>query len=134
MINKILFTNGCYDILHPGHIELFKYAKSLGNFLVIGIDSDKRVSTNKGQNRPINNQDIRKYMLLSLKYVDEVFIFDCDDELKSLVKTINPDIMIIGSDWEGKTIIGSEYAKEIKFFKRIQKFSTTKIIKNITSR
>jgi D-beta-D-heptose 7-phosphate kinase/D-beta-D-heptose 1-phosphate adenosyltransferase len=129
-----IFTNGCYDILHPGHIELFKYAKTLGDYLVVGIDSDERVSKNKGASRPINRQEIRKYMLLALKYVDEVHIFNEENELTELVKTVSPDIMIVGSDWKDKKVIGSEYAKEVRFFERIQEFSTTKTIESITNR
>lgn len=129
-----IFTNGCYDILHPGHIELFRYAKTLGDYLVVGIDSDERVSKNKGISRPINKQEIRKYMLLSLKYVDEVHIFNDENQLTELVKKVSPDIMIVGSDWKDKKVIGSEYAKEVRFFERIQEFSTTKTIENIINR
>jgi D-beta-D-heptose 7-phosphate kinase/D-beta-D-heptose 1-phosphate adenosyltransferase len=129
-----IFTNGCYDILHPGHIELFKYAKTLGDYLVVGIDSDQRVSNSKGSSRPINKQEIRKYMLLALKYVDEVFIFNDEVQLTELVKAVRPDIMIVGSDWKNKRVIGSEYAKEVRFFERIQEFSTTKTIESITNR
>ncbi len=129
-----IFTNGCYDILHPGHIELFKYAKTLGDCLIVGIDSDERVSKNKGASRPINRQEIRKYMLLTLKYVDEVHIFNDENELTELVKTVSPDIMIVGSDWKDKKVVGSEYAKEVRFFERIQEFSTTKTIENIINR
>jgi D-beta-D-heptose 7-phosphate kinase/D-beta-D-heptose 1-phosphate adenosyltransferase len=129
-----IFTNGCYDILHPGHIELFKYAKTLGDYLVVGIDSDQRVSNSKGRSRPINKQEIRKYMLLALKYVDEVFIFNDEVQLIELVKAVRPDIMIVGSDWKNKRVIGSEYAKEVRFFERIQEFSTTKTIESITNR
>lgn len=129
-----IFTNGCYDILHPGHIELFRYAKTLGDYLVVGIDSDERVSKSKGSSRPINRQEIRKYMLLAIKYVDEVHIFNDENQLAELVKTVSPDIMIVGSDWKDKKVIGSEYAKEIRFFERIQEFSTTKTIENIINR
>jgi D-beta-D-heptose 7-phosphate kinase/D-beta-D-heptose 1-phosphate adenosyltransferase len=129
-----IFTNGCYDILHPGHIELFKYAKTLGDYLVVGIDSDQRVSNSKGRSRPINKQEIRKYMLLALKYVDDVFIFNDEVQLIELVKAVRPDIMIVGSDWKNKRVIGSEYAKEVRFFERIQEFSTTKTIESITNR
>jgi rfaE bifunctional protein nucleotidyltransferase chain/domain len=129
-----IFTNGCYDILHPGHIELFRYAKTLGDYLVVGIDSDERVSKSKGSSRPINRQEIRKYMLLAIKYVDEVHIFNDENQLAELVKTVSPDIMIVGSDWKDKKVIGSEYVKEVRFFERIQEFSTTKTIENITNR
>jgi len=130
---KICFTNGCYDILHPGHLALFKYAKSLGDKLIVGIDSDKRIKQNKGPDRPINNNEDRKEMLLSLKYIDDVYVFDSDEELVLLIKKINPDVMIVGSDWKNKKVIGSEYAKSVKFFERIPKYSTTKIISSIAA-
>lgn len=128
------FTNGCFDILHPGHIEMFFYAKSISEKLVVGIDSDRRVSEKKGENRPINTSEIRKYMLLSIKYVDEVYVFDSDSELKNLVKLISPDIMVVGSDWKNKKVIGSNYAKEVRFFERLPEYSTTKTIQSIVDR
>lgn len=129
---KTIFTNGCYDILHLGHMALFEYAKSLGDRLIVGIDSDERVKKAKGSNRPINTSDVRKKMLLCLKYVDDVRIFNSDQELSLLVKEINPDIMVVGSDWKNKKVIGSEYAKEVKFFERIPNYSTTETISCIT--
>jgi len=131
---KIIFTNGCFDILHPAHIEMLKYAKSLGDTLVVGIDSDERVKEKKGKLRPINSSEDRKQMLLAIRYVDEVYVFDDDKQLKSLVKKFEPDIMIVGSDWMKKPVIGSEYAKEVKFFERIPKYSTSKTIESITNR
>jgi D-beta-D-heptose 7-phosphate kinase/D-beta-D-heptose 1-phosphate adenosyltransferase len=131
---KIIFTNGCFDILHPAHIEMLKYAKSLGDTLVVAIDSDERVKEKKGKLRPINSSEDRKQMLLAIRYVDEVYVFDDDKQLKSLVKKFEPDIMIVGSDWMEKPVIGSEYAKEVKFFERIPKYSTSKTIESITNR
>lgn len=131
---KIIFTNGCFDILHPAHIEMLKYAKSLGDTLVVGIDSDERVKEKKGKLRPINSSEDRKQMLLAIRYVDEVYVFDDDKQLKSLVKKFEPDIMIVGSDWMEKPVIGSEYAKEVKFFERIPEYSTSKTIESITNR
>lgn len=128
---KIVFTNGCFDILHPGHIEMLKYAKSLGDKVVVGIDSDERVKEKKGNLRPINTSEVRREMLLAIRYVDAVYIFDSDKQLKCLVKKFKPDIMVVGSDWIGKTVIGSEYAKELKFFERIPKYSTSKTIECI---
>ena len=81
MVKKV-FVNGCFDLLHRGHLELFEYAKSLGDHLTVGIDSDSRVKELKGNHRPINTQDDRKFMLESLKWVDEVRVFDCDMELE----------------------------------------------------
>lgn len=131
--NKI-FVNGCFDILHPGHIELFKFAKSLGNILIVGIDSDRRIKNMKGHNRPINNENFRKTMLLSIRYIDEVFVYDSDLELESLIQTVEPSIMVLGSDWQNKKIIGSEFAKTIVFFNRIKEYASTNIIQNIIDR
>ena len=131
---KTIFTNGCFDILHPGHIELFKYARSFGDELIVGIDSDSRIKMKKGLIRPINNSNIRLEMLKAIRYVDSVHIFNDDDELINLVKYCSPHVMVVGSDWKNKKVIGSEYAKEVKFFERIQEFSTTKTIENIINR
>ena len=124
----IIWTNGCYDVLHRGHIELFKYAKSLGHVLIVGIDSDQKVKKDKGEDRPINNSEDRKFLLESIRYIDKVMIFDSKEELKNLIKDIKPDIMVIGSDWKGKPVVGQEHAKKLVFFDRIGDYSTTKII------
>jgi D-beta-D-heptose 7-phosphate kinase/D-beta-D-heptose 1-phosphate adenosyltransferase len=129
-----IFVNGCFDVLHPGHIHLFNFAKSHGKILYVGIDSDKRVKELKGPTRPIHNQEERKFLLENIKAIDEVFIFNSEEELTHLVKFIKPDIMIVGSDYRNKRVIGSEYAKELKFFGRIDEYSTTKIIQSITNR
>ena len=126
---KTVWTNGCFDILHRGHIELFKYAKSLGDLLIVGIDSDRKVKIDKGETRPINKAEDRKFMLESIKYIDKVFIFNSKQHLEDLIKLIKPNIMVIGSDWKGKEVVGQEYAKELNFFDRIEEYSTTNIIK-----
>lgn len=131
---KKIFINGTFDVLHPGHINLFKEAKDKGDFLFVAIDSDKRVSHLKGIDRPFNNQENRKFILENLKPIDKVEIFNSDDELKGLIKNYEPDIMMVGSDWKGKNIIGSEYAKQLIFFDRIGNYSTTKIIENFVDR
>lgn len=125
---KTVWINGCFDILHRGHIELFKYAKSLDSFVVVGIDADTRVKELKGPSRPINNQDDRKFFLESIKYIDKVVIFNSEDELKTVISMHKPDIMIVGSDYKNKKVIGSEYSKELKFFNRIGNYSTTNIL------
>ena len=129
-----VFVNGTFDILHPGHLALLKFAKSKGEWLTVGIDSDERVKKLKGYSRPINDQVFRKEMLLALNVVDDVFIFNTDEGLCDLIKHINPDTMIVGSDYKDKPVIGSQFAKQLMFFDKIDGYSTTKIIKNITNR
>ena len=123
-----VWTNGCFDILHRGHIELFKYAKSRGDKLIVGVDSDKKVRKDKGKDRPINNQEDRIEMLLSIKYIDEVWCFNSTKELRDTIKINKPDIMVIGSDWKGKKVIGQEHARRLDFFDRVGDYSTTKIL------
>ena len=131
---KKVFVNGTFDIIHRGHIELLNFAKSYGDFLIVGIDSDERVRQLKGPTRPIHNQEDRKFLLENLKAVDRVLIFNTEEELIELVKIIEPDIMVVGSDYKNKTVIGSEYAKQLLFFDRIDEYSSTKIIQGIINR
>ena len=123
-----VWTNGCFDVLHRGHIELFKYAKSRGDKLIVGVDSDKKVRKDKGKDRPINNQEDRIEMLRSIKYIDEVWCFNSTKELRDTIKINKPDIMVIGSDWKGKKVIGQEHARRLDFFDRVGNYSTTKIL------
>lgn len=129
-----VFINGCFDILHRGHLELFKYGAALGTQLIVAIDSDQKVREAKGPSRPINNVRDRKFMLLSLRFIDEVKIFNTPEELAEIVRSVAPDIMIVGSDWEGKPIVGGEHAKEIRYFERIDGYSTTNIVQSISDR
>lgn len=129
-----IFVNGTFDILHRGHLELLNYAKSLGDYLCVGIDTDDRVREKKGPTRPIHNQDERKFFLENLKAVDEVRLFSSDEELEGLVKSFKPDIMVVGSDWKGKSVIGSYYTAELIFFDRIGDYATTKTIQDIINR
>jgi D-beta-D-heptose 7-phosphate kinase/D-beta-D-heptose 1-phosphate adenosyltransferase len=129
-----VFINGCFDILHPGHIKLFESARSFGDHVVVAIDSDRRVQEMKGPSRPIKSEYQRKTVLASIRYIDEVHVFDTKEELEALVKKIKPDIMIVGSDWKGKEVVGSQYAKELRFFDRIENYSTTKIVEDIIDR
>jgi len=131
---KSVFVNGTFDILHLGHLALLNYARSLGDKLFVAIDSDERVRQLKGQTRPIHNAHQRKTMLLNLKAVDEVEVFNSDEELEMWIKQIKPAIMVIGSDWRNKTVIGSQYAKQLKFFERIDDYSSTKTISYIINR
>jgi len=125
---KLVWTNGCFDVLHRGHIELFKHAKSLGSELFVGIDSDDKVKADKGWDRPYNNQEDRKIMLESIKYIDKVFIFDSKDKLIKLIKENQPHVLIVGSDWKGKEVVGEEYAQHVRFFERLDGYSTTEIL------
>ena len=131
---KIIFVNGCFDVLHPGHIQLFKYAKSLGDYLIVAIDSDKRVSEIKGPERPIFSQSDRSQTLEAIRYIDVVYIFDSKEDLENLLKDIAPDIMIVGSDWKGKEVVGEQYAKTVRFFDRVGEYSTTKTLQGLTYR
>jgi D-beta-D-heptose 7-phosphate kinase/D-beta-D-heptose 1-phosphate adenosyltransferase len=129
---KKVFVNGTFDILHVGHIALLDYAKSLGDQLVVGIDSDDRVRLLKGSNRPINSQLERGTLLSAFKSVDKVFVFDTDDELRSLIQAC--DIMVKGSDYRDKHIVGADVCKEIIFFERLNGYSTTEKIQHIVNR
>ena len=129
-----VFVNGTFDLLHPGHISLLNWAKSLGDYVIVGIDTDDRVREKKGPTRPIYNQDDRGLMLVALKAVDEVRYFDSDESLEALVKDVKPDVMVVGSDWKGKSVIGSYWAADLKFFDRIEKYATTKTVESIISR
>jgi D-beta-D-heptose 7-phosphate kinase/D-beta-D-heptose 1-phosphate adenosyltransferase len=129
---KKVFVNGTFDILHLGHVALLDYAKSLGDQLVVAIDSDARVKLLKGSDRPINSQLERGTLLAALKSVDEVFVFDTDDELRSLIQAC--DIMVKGSDYRDKPIVGQEICKQIVFFERLNGYSTTNKIQDIANR
>lgn len=127
---KLIFANGCFDILHRGHVELFKYSKSLGNKLIVGIDSDEKVKKDKGSCRPFNCLEDRIAVLKAIKYIDEIISFSTRQELEDLIKSLNPDVLVVGSDWKGKEVVGDIFAKEVKFFDRIAGYSTTKILEN----
>ena len=127
---KIIFTNGCFDILHIGHVKYLEKAKSFGDILILGLNSNNSVRRLKGINRPINSQDDRVYILTSLEVVDYVVIFD-DDTPFDLIKLIKPDVLVKGGDYEGKEIVGQQIAKEVKLVKFIDGISTSKIIQRI---
>ena len=127
---KIVWTNGCFDVLHRGHFEMFKYAKSFGDQLIVGIDSDQKVQNDKGPERPFNSANDRKFALECIKYIDEVVIFNSREELEREIQQLHPDVMVIGSDWRGKTVVGEQYCTELKFFDRIEGYSTTNILES----
>jgi len=123
-----VWLNGCFDVLHHGHFKMIQYATGLGTDVLIGIDSDRRVKELKGENRPFHTALQRKYNLECIVGVKHVFIFDTEDQLRETIKKIEPDVFVIGSDYIDKPIIGGEYAKEIKFYNRIEGLSTTKFL------
>lgn len=126
-MSKKVWVNGCFDVLHHGHFKLIEYAASFGS-LTIGIDSDFRVKELKGDARPFHTQEERVYNLRQLKYVNNVIIFNSEQELKTILKLFTPDVLVIGSDYINKRIIGREFVKEVKFFERISDFSTTQLL------
>ena len=122
---KKVFTNGCFDVLHRGHVELLKYCKSLGH-VVVGLNSDDSIKRLKGPQRPFFCQEDRKFMLSSCKYVDEVIIFN-EDTPYNLIKDIKPGIIVKGGDYKVEEVVGNKFA-EVKIFNYIDGFSTTKIL------
>ena len=131
--NKIVFTNGVFDILHTGHIQLLKFAKSLGDKLIVGINSDKSVRAIKGDSRPINNQVDRKKILESLTFVDQVVIFD-ELESKNLLKSMNPNILVKGGEWTKEQVRQRDQVPDeidVKIFPFVKDYSTTSTIKKI---
>ena len=131
---KKIVVNGTFDILHRGHIEMLEYARRLGDHLLVCIDTDTRVKQLKGNDRPINNQTDRAFMLAALKCVDAVWYFADEAELEYILETYQPDVMVKGSDYRDKPIVGSHLCKEIKFYELVENYSTTKLIQRITDR
>ena len=129
---KRIIVNGTFDILHSGHLALLTYARSLGDHLVVAIDSDRRVKELKGVSRPVNTQAERQELLSNLRSVDEVRIFDSDLELVDIVAECA--IMVKGSDYRDRAIVVSEVCSSIVFFERIDGFSTTEKIQSISNR
>ena len=124
------FTNGCYDILHVGHLKLLQYLKNRCDYVIVGIDSDQRVKKLKGPSRPFNNQQDRKFMLESLTFVDKVVIFNSEEDLCNLIIAEAPDLMVVGNDYKNRHVVGSEHAKKIEFFEKVSGYSTTKILQH----
>ena len=129
---KTIFTNGCFDILHRGHLELLWFCKSEGDMVVVGINSDKSVKKLKGVTRPINNQEDRKFLLESLECVDRVIIFDEETPYR-LINEIKPDIIVKGGDYKIADVIGNDICK-VKIFNYVKGYSTTKTIQDTSNR
>jgi len=128
---KIVFTNGCFDILHLGHIELLGKARALGNILIVGMNSDESIHRIKGPHRPVNSHHARAFTLASLLYVDAVVMFE-EDTPYELIKFVQPDILVKGKDYDGKDIVGSEIVKarggEVVTIELTRGYSTTHVI------
>jgi len=127
---KIVFTNGCFDLLHPGHVKYLEEAKSYGDILIVGLNSDNSVKKIKGPKRPINAENDRALVLSGLESVDYVTIFDEDTPL-NLIKTLKPDILVKGGDYHNQKIVGSSEVKEIKILSYTENKSTTSLIEKI---
>lgn len=131
---KIVFTNGCFDIVHAGHVDYLEKAKSLGDFLIVGLNSDSSVRKLKGKDRPINPQEYRKRVLEGLKAVDMVIIFEEDTPYR-LIKEIKPDILVKGGDWKVENIVGADfvmsYGGKVYTIDFVYDISTTKIIQKV---
>ncbi len=131
--SKIVFTNGCFDILHRGHVSYLDIAKSYGDVLILGLNSDDSVRRLKGESRPINTQEDRGFILAALESVDYVVNFN-EDTPYELIKIVQPDILVKGADYEGKKVVGSDIAKEVKLVTFIDGRSTTKTINKIKTK
>lgn len=131
---KTVFVNGCFDVIHLGHIKMLEFAKSQGDFLIVALDTDEKVKKAKGPSRPFNSLNNRKEVIESIRFVDLVLDFDSDEALINLFNTLKPDVRVLGSDWENKEIVGQDCIKNIKYFRRLDGFSTTKILENSSDR
>ena len=127
---KRIFTNGCFDVLHKGHVELLKFCKSLG-YVTVGLNSDSSVSHLKGFGRPVNSQEDRKLILEALKYVDEVILFEEDTPLR-LIQELKPNIIVKGGDYIKTDVVGNEIS-EVIIFNTIQGYSTTDTLNRVSA-
>jgi len=131
-MEKISLVTGCYDIVHIGHIELFKFCKSISDKVVVGLDSDERVKESKGKDRPYNNVNDRLKFLEAILYIDDIFVFSSDEDLIQNLHLYSPTYRVLGGDYKDgkKTIVGGGIAQKTVFFDRVGDFSTTNILKS----
>jgi len=127
---RVVFTNGCFDILHVGHVKYLQEAKSFGDILIVGLNSDASVRELKGPTRPVNTEDDRAYILAALDAVDYVVKFS-DDTPHDLIRMIAPDVLVKGGDYQGKRVVGTEFAKVLKLVDFVDGKSTSKTIEKI---
>ena len=128
---KVVFTNGCFDILHAGHVSVLEFARSKGDLLVVGLNSDASVKRLKGHSRPVNSQRDRALVLAALESVSAVCIFE-EDTPYNLIKLIRPDVLVKGGDYKPTEIVGREFAKKVVRFALLKGRSTTNIIKKVS--
>ena len=128
---SIVWTNGTFDILHPGHIELFKVARSLGDKVIVATDTDEKIKADKGDHKPINDLCYRVAMLEAIKYIDVVHTFGSRQELEDLIQLYEPDILLLGDDWRDGEVVGAEFAKEVRFLPRVGGYASSSTISKI---
>jgi D-beta-D-heptose 7-phosphate kinase/D-beta-D-heptose 1-phosphate adenosyltransferase len=124
---KKVWVNGTFDVVHIGHIKLLEFAKSFGS-VTVGLDTDERVRSKKGESRPFNTLVNRMDFISSIRFVDNVVCFDTDEELVNQIKKLEPDVMVIGGEYRYKQIIGLEHVPHIEFFEKIDGYSSSKIL------
>ena len=129
---RIVFTNGCFDLLHSGHMELFKFCRSKGDLVVVGLNSDASITRLKGPTRPVNSQKVRLDLLEAISYIDYIIVFD-QDTPEELIKMLKPQYLIKGGDYTPESILGSQYAKETIVCNFVAGMSSTNIIKKIAN-
>ena len=128
---KIVFTNGCFDILHAGHVSSIEFAKSKGDILILGLNTDSSIKRLKGPNRPINKQADRALVVAALGAVDAVCLFSQNTPLE-LIKLVKPDVLVKGADYKNKEIVGSQFAGKVVLFPLVKGRSTTNLINKIS--
>ena len=125
---SIVWCNGTFDILHPGHIQLFKVARSLGDRVIVATDTDEKIKEDKGDHRPVNDLCYRVAMLEAIKYIDVVLTFGDRQELEGLIQLYTPDILLLGDDWQGGDVVGIEHAKGVRFLPRVGGYASSKTL------
>ena len=125
---SIVWTNGTFDILHPGHMQLFKVARSLGDKVIVATDTDAKIKKDKGDHKPINDLCYRVAMLEAIKYIDVVLTFGDRQELEGLIQLYTPDILLLGDDWQGGDVVGIEHAKGVRFLPRVGGYASSKTL------
>tara|TARA_Y100000996_G_scaffold186131_1_gene145478 strand:+ start:267 stop:671 length:405 start_codon:yes stop_codon:yes gene_type:complete len=128
MTDKIVWCNGTFDILHPGHMQLFKVARSLGDKVIVATDTDEKIKKDKGEHRPVNDLCYRVAMLEAIKYIDVVLTFGDRQELEGLIQLYTPDILLLGDDWQGGDVVGIEHAKGVRFLPRVGGYASSKTL------